>query len=159
MVIAIMVSQEDNPMDIKVNDVSRAMPVENQTKTSQTDGSFKFILASNVEDAELNSRLNQLMTQITEQGERIAKHTDIADMKRYRELVKDFMNEVVNRSHEFSRENFLDRRGRHRVYGIVKLVDKNLDDLATELLKDEKDNLTILSKVGEIRGLLIDIST
>ena len=159
MVIAIMVSQEDNPMDIKVNDVSRAMPVENQTKTSQTDGSFKFILASNVEDAELNSRLNQLMTQITEQGERIAKHTDIADMKRYRELVKDFMNEVVNRSHKFSRENFLDRRGRHRVYGIVKLVDKNLDDLATELLKDEKDNLTILSKVGEIRGLLIDIST
>ena len=156
MVIAIMVSQEDNPMDIKVNDVSRAMPVENQTKTSQADGSFKFILASNVEDAELNSRLNQLMTQITEQGERIAKHTD---MKRYRELVKDFMNEVVNRSHEFSRENFLDRRGRHRVYGIVKLVDKNLDDLATELLKDEKDNLTILSKVGEIRGLLIDIST
>ena len=146
-------------MDIKVNDVSRAMPVENQTKTSQSDGSFKFILASNVEDAELNSRLNQLMTQITEQGERIAKHTDIADMKRYRELVKDFMNEVVNRSHEFSRENFLDRRGRHRVYGIVKLVDKNLDDLATELLKDEKDNLTILSKVGEIRGLLIDIST
>ena len=159
MVIAIMVSQEDNPMDIKVNDVSRAMPVENQTKTSQADGSFKFILASNVEDAELNSRLNQLMTQITEQGERIAKHTDIADMKRYRELVKDFMNEVVNRSHEFSRENFLDRRGRHRVYGIVKLVDKKLDDLATELLKDEKDNLTILSKVGEIRGLLIDIST
>ena len=146
-------------MDIKVNDVSRAMPVENQTKTSRADGSFKFILASNVEDAELNSRLNQLMTQITEQGERIAKHTDIADMKRYRELVKDFMNEVVNRSHEFSRENFLDRRGRHRVYGIVKLVDKNLDDLATELLKDEKDNLTILSKVGEIRGLLIDIST
>ena len=146
-------------MDIKVNDVSRAMPVENQTKTLQADGSFKFILASNVEDAELNSRLNQLMTQITEQGERIAKHTDIADMKRYRELVKDFMNEVVNRSHEFSRENFLDRRGRHRVYGIVKLVDKNLDDLATELLKDEKDNLTILSKVGEIRGLLIDIST
>lgn len=146
-------------MNIKVNDVSRAMPVENQTKTSQADGSFKFILASNVEDAELNSRLNQLMTQITEQGERIAKHTDIADMKRYRELVKDFMNEVVNRSHEFSRENFLDRRGRHRVYGIVKLVDKNLDDLATELLKDEKDNLTILSKVGEIRGLLIDIST
>ena len=66
MVIAIMVSQEDNPMDIKVNDVSRVMPVENQTKTSQADGSFKFILASNVEDAELNSRLNQLMTQITD---------------------------------------------------------------------------------------------
>ena len=84
---------------------------------------------------------------------------DIRDMKKYRELVKDFLNEVVNRSHKFSRENFLDRRGRHRVYGIVKLVDKNLDDLASELVKDEKDHLAILSKVGEIRGLLLDIST
>ena len=68
------------------------------------------------------------------------------------------MNEVVNRSHKFSRENFLDRRGRHRVYGIVKLVNKNLDDIATELVKDEKDNLAILSKVGDIKGLLLDIS-
>ena len=54
------------------------------------------------------------------------------------ELVKGFLNEVVNRSHKFSRENFLDRRGRHRVYGIVKLVDKNLDELAGELVKEEK---------------------
>ena len=146
-------------MDIKVNDVNKTMPVDNQTRPVQSDGSFKFILASNVEEAELSERLNSLMTQITEQGDKITKHMDISDMRRYRELVKDFMNEVVNRSHEFSRENFLDRRGRHRVYGIVKLVDKNLDDLAAELIKDEKDNLTILSKVGEIRGLLIDIST
>ena len=67
------------------------------------------------------------------------------------------MNEVVSRSHEFSRENFLDRRGRHRVYGIVKLVDKNLDDLAAELMKEERSSLDILSKVGEIEGLLLDI--
>lgn len=146
-------------MDIKVNEANRTMPVDNQTKPVQSDGSFKFILASNVEEAELGERLNSLMTQITEQGEKITRHMDIGDMRRYRELVKDFMNEVVNRSHEFSRENFLDRRGRHRVYGIVRLVDKNLDDLAAELIKDEKDNLAILSKVGEIRGLLIDIST
>ena len=145
-------------MDIKVNELSRAVPVENQTKPVQTDGSFKFILASNVEDAELNSRLNSLMTQITEQGERIAKHTDISDMRRYRELVKDFMNEVVNRSHEFSRENFLDRRGRHRVYGIVKLVDKNLDELAGELVKEEKNHLEIVGRIDDIRGLLLDIS-
>ncbi len=97
------------------------------------------------------------MDEITAQGERIAKHMDVTDMKKYRSLVKEFMNEVVTHSHEFSRENFLDRRGRHRVYGIVRLVDKNLDDLARELVKDEKDNLTILNKVGEIQGLLLDI--
>ena len=71
----------------------------------------------------------------------------------------DFLNEVVTRSHKFSRENFLDRKGRHRVYGIVKLVDKNLDELAEELVKDESDHITILDKIGEIAGLLLDIFT
>ena len=66
---------------------------------------------------------------------------------------------MVYRSHKFSRENFLDRKGRHRVYGIVRLIDQNLDELAEELLKEEKDNISILNKVGEIRGLLLDILT
>jgi hypothetical protein len=69
------------------------------------------------------------------------------------------MNEIINRSHSFSRENFLDRKGRHRVYGIVRLVDENLDELAQELMKDEQDHLAILAKIGEIRGLLLDILT
>lgn len=53
----------------------------------------------------------------------------------------------------------MDRRGRHRVYGIIRQVDKNLDDLAQELMKEEKDHLAILGKIDDIRGLLIDIST
>lgn len=100
-----------------------------------------------------------MMEDINEQGEKIARHMDIKDMRRYRELVKGFLNEVVSRSHEFSRENFLDRRGRHRVYGIVKLVDKNLDDLAGELVKDEKDHIAIVSRIDDIRGLLLDVTT
>ena len=100
-----------------------------------------------------------MMEEISAQGERISKKRDIKDMKRYRSLIKDFMNEIVSRSHEFSRENFLDRRGRHRVYGIIRLVDENLDELAKELMKDEPDNLAILGKIGEIRGLLLDILT
>ena len=107
----------------------------------------------------MQEKLNGLMKEIDKQGKKLSEHMDVRDMKKYRSLVKEFMNEVVNRSHKFSRENFLDRRGRHRVYGIVRLVDKNLDELAEELVKDEKDHINILNKVDEIGGLLIDIST
>lgn len=144
-------------MGIKVNDISKVAPTEIKSTAQPTTEEFKFMLVSNIEEKELQAKLGSLMDQISAQGDKLAKHMDISDMKKYRSLVKDFLNEVVNRSHEFSRENFLDRRGRHRVYGIVRLVDKNLDDLAQELVKDEKDNLTILNKVGEIRGLLLDI--
>ncbi len=146
-------------MDIKVNQIQQPVPVEQPQAPAPTDGSFKFMLASNIEEAELQARLNTLMEEITMQGERLAKKRDVKDMKHYRGLVKAFLNEVVTHSHAFSRENFLDRRGRHRVYGIIRMVDENLDQLAQELMKDEKDNLAILDKIGEIRGLLLDIFT
>lgn len=146
-------------MDIKVGQVNQPAPVEQVQVNQPADGSFKFMLASHVEEAELQARLQSLMEEITMQGEKLSKRRDVKDMKHYRGLVKEFMNEVVTRSHSFSRENFLDRRGRHRVYGIIRLVDENLDQLAQELMKDEKDNLAILNKIGEIRGLLLDIFT
>lgn len=146
-------------MDIKVNQIQQTAQIEQTTKVSQSDPTFKFTLASHIEETELKTRLQGLMQAITEEGDKLAKRKDLRDMKHYRALVKEFMNEIVSRSHSFSRENFLDRRGRHRVYGIIRLVDENLDALAQELMKDEKDNLKILSTIGEIRGLLLDIFT
>lgn len=144
-------------MDIKIDQILTTNQVQNNTEIRPTDDSFKFILASNIQEAELSEKLSALMGEITAQGERISKKKDIRDMRKYRGLIKEFMNEIVNRSHQFSRENFLDRKGRHRVYGIIRLVDENLDALAQELCKDEKDNMAILAKIGEIRGLLLDI--
>lgn len=146
-------------MDIRVQNITQPAVVEQQNAPKPTDGSFKFTLASHIQESDLQARLNGLMEEITMQGDRLSKKRDIRDMKKYRGLIKEFLNEIVNRSHQFSRENFLDRRGRHRVYGIIRLMDEKLDELAQELVKDEKDNLAILAKIGEIRGLLLDIFT
>ena len=146
-------------MEMKVNDISQISQVPEAAKTVEGDGSFKFTLASAITDAGLQAKVDALLNDITAQGNRIAQHMDIRDMKKYRGLVKDFLNEVVYRSHKFSRENFLDRRGRHRVYGIIRLIDKNLDELASELVEDEKDHIAILDRIGEIKGLLLDILT
>ncbi|MBO5509952.1 MAG: YaaR family protein [Lachnospiraceae bacterium] len=146
-------------MDIKVNQLQQLTQTEAPKNNQATNDEFRFTLIKNIQDSELQDKLGTLMKEIEEQGAKIAKHMDIRDMKLYRSKIKEFMNEVVSRSHEFSRENFLDRRGRHRVYGIIKEVDKNLDDLANELIKEEKDNLSILGKIDDIRGLLLDIST
>lgn len=146
-------------MAIKVNDISAVNQVPEATKTVEGDGSFKFTLTSAITDADLQAKVDELLSDITAQGNRLAEHMDIRDMKKYRGLIKDFLNEVVYRSHRFSRENFLDRRGRHRVYGIIRLIDKNLDELAGELVADEKDHISILDRIGEIKGLLLDILT
>lgn len=146
-------------MEIKVNQLQTVNQVEQKTPVPEADGSFKFTLISHIEEQELQNRLNVMLEEISAHGKKIAKHLDVKDMKHYRELIREFMNEIVNRSHKFSRENFLDKKGRHRVYTMIKLVDKNLDELAAELIKDEKDHLAILNKIDEIRGLLLDILT
>ena len=144
-------------MDFKINEVQQTVPVQQTQAAQPTDDTFQFMLASNIEEEGLAERLNLMMEEIVMQGDKIVKRMDVRDMRRYRTLIKDFMNEIVNRSHKFSRENFLDRRGRHRVYGIIRLVDEKLDELAQALVSEECDKIAILAKVDEIRGLLLDI--
>lgn len=146
-------------MNMKVNELTQINQTTETSKVTQGDGSFKFTLSSAITDAQLQAKVDALMMDITTQGELIARHMDIRDLKKYRGLIKEFLNEVVYRSHKFSRDNFLDRRGRHRVYGIIRKIDETLDALAEELMMDEQNHLAILGRIGEIEGLLLDIFT
>ena len=145
--------------NFQVNETTPLSSVNRTNNVQPTDDSFRFTLTSAIEDADLQTKINNMLQDINVQGKLIARHMDIREMKRYRGLIRDFLNEIVNRSHKFSRENFLDRRGRHRVYGIIRLIDENLDELAQELVEDEKNQIDILSRIGEIEGLLLDILT
>ncbi|MCL1999164.1 MAG: YaaR family protein [Turicibacter sp.] len=144
-------------MELKISEILAARFSEvDRVPEKSTNRDFSFVL-NKLSSETLAARLNSLIGDIFDMGKKITRHMDIGDLKEYRRLVTDFLNEVVTNSHEFSRENFLDRRGRHRVYGIVRMVNKDLDDLAQELLKAEKDPLGILEKINDIQGMLLDI--
>lgn len=125
-------------MDIRVDNMQQVNATTQTQQAQQSGEDFKFTLMSSIEEAGLSERLSVMMQEITMQGEKLGKHMDVRDMKHYRRLIQEFMNEIVNRSHKFSRENFLDRRGRHRVYGMIKRVNVVLDELAGELIKRRK---------------------
>lgn len=146
-------------MDLKVNMLQQIQQTEHKAPTAEADGSFRFALLSSLEQNELQAQLSLMMEDIIQQGKKLGKRMDVRDMKEYRKLIQEFMHEITTHSHQFSRENFLDRKGRHRVYGIVKQINQTLDELAEELLREEKDHIAILSKIDEIRGLILDIFT
>ena len=81
-------------MDMKVNQLQQATPIEHVHNQTASDGTFKFTLASHIEESQLQQRLTMMMEEITAQGNKLAKHRDIKDMKRYRGLIKDFLNEI-----------------------------------------------------------------
>lgn len=146
-------------MDLRVNQLQQATQTAQKQPVSESDGSFRFTLLSSIQEQELQAGLAVMIEDITQQGNKLSRKMDIRDMKIYRKMIKEFMNEIVTHSHSFSRENFLDKKGRHRVYGMVRLIDEALDDLAEELMQEEKDHLAILNKIGEIQGLILDLFT
>lgn len=146
--------------DMQISDIK--MPTLREISTLnnvKVEKSFKFTLLSQIEAGDLQDKLTEMVENITNQGKKIAEHMDIRDLKMYRSMISTFLNEVVANSHQFSRENFLDRRGRHRVYGIIRQVNDKLDELAKELINSEKNQVEILERIGEIQGLVLDIVT
>ncbi len=103
------------------------------------------------------NRLTFLLEEVNDQGKKLSKHVDIKELKRYKKLISEFLYETINYSHKFQKENILDRRGRHKVYAVITKVNNELEELTQEVLKEEKDNINILKKLDDIRGLLLDI--
>lgn len=132
-------------------------PVRDELKIPDTgEASFKSRLL-NVENQRLEDRINFLVDKINIQSEILAKKADIRELKIYKQLISEFLDQVVGNSHRFSKRNFLDRRGRHRVYAIVQKVDEELEKLTADVLSSEKDNLTVLHRLDDIRGLILDL--
>jgi len=110
-----------------------------------------------VENGNHELRLRELADKITMQGEKLGKKVDIRELKIYKKMISDFLDEAISNSHKFSKQSFLDRRGRHKVYAVVKQVNNEIDLLTKDVLSEEKDNIGILKRLDDIRGLIMDI--
>jgi uncharacterized protein YaaR (DUF327 family) len=104
-----------------------------------------------------DEELKKKALEIEKQGKHFAKHIDVSELKVYKRLVMEFLDEAVKGSSRFTKESFLDRRGRHRAFATIKIVNEKLEELTREVLKSERDNLAILGRIEDIRGLILDL--
>jgi len=105
----------------------------------------------------LEEELSYLMEDIKEQGERLAKRLNLQELLRYKKLVAQFLDKVVNEMFQLKKNSGWDYRGRHNIYALVKKVNDKLEELTEEIVNSQKDQLFILSCVDDIRGLLLDL--
>lgn len=132
----------------KSRDLNKVSDKSGAQFSSQLDRHF-----SQNQDEELQKKA----LEIDKQGKHLSSHIDISELKTYKRLVMEFLDEAVRGSSRFSKESFLDRRGRHRVFATVKTINEKLEQLTREVLSSERDNLKILSRIEDIRGLVLDL--
>lgn len=112
-----------------------------------------------IEQENIRAELKALYDKIEAQSAKLSEKLFLNDLISYKKLVKEFLNITVNNSHVFFKESSLDRRGRHRIYSLVKKVDIELDELTQDFLDLENKRINILKKINEIQGILMDIMT
>lgn len=128
-----------------------------ERKTSEIKGESFQSQLKRAEGQNIEERINLLVQGIVEQGEKLSKRTDIRELKKYKKLISEFLDETIGNSRKFSKESFLDRRGRYKVFATVKKINEELDGLTRDVLSEEKDNIKILQRLDDIRGLILDI--
>ncbi len=105
----------------------------------------------------VHQKLESLFSDIEKQGRQLAETLNIKDLKKYKDLIQKFLDYAVNKMYHLKEQAGWDRRGRRKIYTIVETVNKELENLTGMLLSEQKDQIAILAKVDEIRGLLVDI--
>lgn len=133
------------------------LPVKDESKVkSGKNADFQSHLVM-AEDSNYEQHLDMLMRDIVKQGEALAKRVDIKDLKIYKKLIAEFLSLALGNSKKFSKKSILDRRGRHKVFAIIKSINDELDQLTQDVLNGESDNISLLQRLEDIRGLILDL--
>lgn len=101
----------------------------------------------------------QLLSQIDEAGSRLARSRSLKDLSKFKSLVKQFVKQTVEYGMKNKQSQSFDRFGESRKLNIVETIDKKLADLTDACLRKEQPALYILGKIGEVKGLLINLYT
>ena len=142
---------------IGINNIPQVKDIKVDSKKEIRE-TFKNRL-NEIEQEHIREQLKVLYNKIETQSDKLQNRLFIEDLIQYRKLVREFLDISVNNSHVFYKENSLDRRGRHRVYSLVKKVDQELDELTKDFLDIEGNRIKILQRLDDIKGMLLDVLT
>ena len=102
-------------------------------------------------------QLNRMLQQIQLQSERLQKSMTVRELRAYKMLVKQFLERTARKGIGIKETVGWDRRGRGKRYKLLDEIDRHLIEMADSMLDTEEGKIELLGKVGEIRGLLINL--
>ncbi|EMT45892.1 YaaR family protein [Anoxybacillus flavithermus] len=145
---------------MEVQKVSRASlnRVAKKDDAPMESVSFTEVMQKKKSDV-LFERFQAMAQQIEAQGKKLAESQTVEDLKTYKKLVKQFLDDAVKNSLQLEEQRGFSRGGRAKIYKLVKEVDQKLVELTNAVLEKEKKGLDLLGLVGEIQGLIINIYT
>lgn len=118
---------------------------------------FKLQLA-HASTEQLSDRIEARLKEIEELGERLGDSLTLGDLRRYRESITELFRDLTTNMVQVRTQMGWDSQAwEHRTLVTIRTVNEELEKLAGMVVAQEKDRLAILSKIGAINGLLLDL--
>lgn len=128
-------------------------PVQKKYETKKNFGAIVQSKASHLKQEQLEA----LFEDISEQGKKVVRFRSFRDLARFKRLIKQFLQETVYEGMSVKElHNFNMTHLNHRLLTVEK-IDEKLIQLTDDLLDQEKKAVDLLSIIGEIEGLLINL--
>lgn len=131
-------------------------PNQNIRQNNQTNNRFGEMVVKQGSKMQ-TEQLTRLLGDISAAGNRVARSRNLRELARFKMLVKRFLQEAVDYGLEMKQSHTWNRFGEGRRLKIVETVDEHLVELAEDILNEEKESIELLAKIGEIKGLLINL--
>lgn len=133
------------------------LPAKEDRKVNSSTGANFHNSLKQAEGTDYEQHIKDLARMIADQGEKLGNKVDIRELRLYKKLISEFLEGAVGSSMKFSKQSLLDRRGRHKVFALIRKVNTELDLLTQDVISEEKDNIGILQRIDDIRGLILDM--
>jgi len=101
--------------------------------------------------------LTELMDAVHSAGSDLVDRPFHDEILRYKRAVRDFINYVVENAFTMEKSETR-RRGKTKIHVQVQVIDKKLEELAAAILSGQANQLERVSKIDEIKGLLVDLT-
>lgn len=125
-----------------------------------TNTSLKFNELVQKQDQKMQiGQLQNLLKDIESAGERLSRSRTFKDLSKYKTLVKKFVKEAVDFGMDLKQSHSWNQYGQGRSLKIVETIDEKLVELTEGVLEKEGNSIDLLGKIGEIKGLLINLYT
>ncbi|MCL1917101.1 MAG: YaaR family protein [Peptococcaceae bacterium] len=101
--------------------------------------------------------LSYFLTQLEEQGKKLSESMSSKDLIKFKNMIKSFLQSTFGQSRQMQEESMWDFRGQPRIMARVSKVNQALEELGEHVLSRQAEPMEILNKIGEIKGLIIDL--
>jgi len=143
----------EDPQKDKVGDKKKQ--AESIPGTTAPPSFVQELSGAMLDEEKQDENLDQMLAKVEEEGKLLVAHPNDKNLKSYREAVKKFLTAAIKKSFKIK---VVEGRGPNpKLYVVIEKIEGKLEELAHNVLAQQKEPLRLLAQVEELRGLLLDL--